>query len=98
MANPTNDYPQLDSLIGGWFHQDFDLDGATLDEIVTAYKSAHSPEDWRNTKADIQRFLQERDERQVKEDFVRLFQPDVDPEAWNMSTRQWLLRIADLLQ
>jgi hypothetical protein len=98
MANSTNDYPQLDSLIGGWFHQDFDIAGSTLDEIIASYKGVHSSEDWGNARADIQRFLQGRDDNQVKEDFVRLFQPDVDPETWEMSTRQWLLRIAELLQ
>jgi len=33
-----------------------------------------------------------------KEDFVRLFQPGVDPEAWGMSISQWLLCIDELLQ
>lgn len=94
----SQSYPQLDSLIGGWFHQDFDLEGDTLEEIVAAYKTVHSREDWEGTRAEILRFLEGRDDTQVKEDFVRLFQPGVDAEAWGMSTRQWLLRIAELLQ
>jgi hypothetical protein len=30
-------------------------------------------------------------------DFVRLFQPGVDPIAWSGTTRSWLLKIYDLL-
>ena len=93
-------YRDLDNLIGGWFHQDFDIEGSTLDEVLAAYKRVHSLEDLRRTRADIQKFLEKRHDRQVKDDFVRLFRPDVEPEAWDggMTTRQWLLRIAELLQ
>ena len=98
MTQPSESYPQLDSLIGGWFHQDFDIVGNAIEEIIAAYKQACSPEECHNTRADILRFLQERNDAQVKEDFVRLFYPGVDPEAWGMSTREWLLRIAELLQ
>lgn len=94
----SESYPQLDSLIGGWFHQDFDLEGSSLEEIVAAYKKVHLPRDWSHTRADIQRFLQGRDDAQVKEDLVRLFQPGGDPEAWGMTARQWLLCILELLQ
>ena len=27
-------FPYLDALVGGWFHQDFDLAGGTLEEVV----------------------------------------------------------------
>jgi len=68
-----------------------------LEEIIPKYKNAHRAEYWKSTRADILRFLESRDDIQVKEDFVRLFRPGLDPETWGMSTRQWLLRIAELL-
>ena len=67
------------------------------DSLLTTLK-VYPVEDWWRTKADIETFLRERHDNQVKEDFVRLFQPGVDPAAWGMSARQWLLRIAELLQ
>lgn len=42
MMKPSENYPHLDSLIGGWFHQDFDLEGDTLEEVVAAYKKVTS--------------------------------------------------------
>jgi hypothetical protein len=99
MANPyLESYPYLDSLVGGWFHQDFDLDGNTLEEIVASYKKSAPPEDWMGVRADIQRFLRQHETPRLSEDFMRLFQPGTDPESWGMSAAQWLTRIAELLQ
>ena len=97
MVKLAKDYSFLDSLIGGWFHQDFDLSGNTLEEIIAAYKKVHGPEDRSGTRADIEKFLREHSEGDITEEFVRRFQPGVDPQAWGMSTRDWLLRIRDLL-
>jgi len=90
-------FPYLDALIGGWFHQDFDLAGDTLEEVVAAYKKSNPPEDWLGTEADIKRFLRTRDEDQIEGDFVRLFTPGVEPAGWDMTTREWLMKIHDLL-
>jgi hypothetical protein len=98
MVIPNQEYSHLDTLIGGWFHEDYSIDGETLEQIIASYKKVYSVEEWRNARADIERFLQGRDDNQLKEDFDRLFQPGVDPEAWDISTRQWLLRIAELLE
>ena len=90
-------FPYLDALVGGWFHQDFDLAGGTLEEVVAAIKKSSPSEDWLGTKADIQRFLRTRGDGEIDADFVRLFQPGVDPVAWSGTTRTWLLKIYDLL-
>lgn len=97
MTEHSESYPRLASLIGGWFHQDFDLAGDTLEEIVAAYKKVHSSKDWNGARAEFAKFLQGRGDAQVRKDFVRLFQPGIDVEAWGTSTRQWLLRVAELL-
>jgi hypothetical protein len=90
-------YPYLDNLVGGWFHQDFDIEGGTLEEIIQSYKKSSPADDVLGTKADIQRFIRQAGADHLTEKFVEIFQPDVDPTAWGMSTRDWLLRIYDLL-
>jgi len=96
--DPGNLYPNLDSLIGGWFHEDYRIDGETLEQIIGSYKKVYPVQDCHGTRTDIKRFLEARTDLQVKEDFVRIFRPGVDPEAWGISTRQWLLRIDELLR
>lgn len=90
-------FPYLDALVGGWFHQDVDLAGGTLEEVVAAFKKSSPSEDWLGTKADIKRFLRTRGEEEIDADFVRLFQRGGDPIAWSGTTRSWLLKIYDLL-
>ena|ERR1700690_2181899 len=98
MVKLAGDYSFLDSLIGGWFHQDFDVNGDTLEEILASYRKAQKPEELLGARADIEKFLREHDDSHLTEEFVRRFQPGVDPEAWGMSTREWLLRIDELLR
>jgi hypothetical protein len=97
MIKPSRDYPEMYNLIGGWFHQDFDIVGHTIEDVIAAYRKDVAPEYREQARNEILQFLEERNDDQVKEDFQR-FNPGVDPEAWGMSTRQWLLRIAGLLQ
>jgi CdiI immunity protein len=98
VENPyIESFPYLDALVGGWFHQDFDLEGDTLEEVVAAFKKSSPSEDWLGTKADIKRFLRTREEHEINADFVRLFQPGVDPVAWSGSTQNWLTAIYNLL-
>jgi contact-dependent growth inhibition (CDI) system CdiI-like immunity protein len=92
-----HDYPFPDALIGGWFHQDFDIAGNTLEEVITSYKKVDAPEDLADARAEIERLLGRCDDQELTREVIRLFEPGVDPEAWGMSTRQWLMRIHALL-
>jgi hypothetical protein len=92
-----HDYPFLDALMGGWFHQDFDIAGDTLEAVIASYKKVDAPEDWADTRVDIERLLGRYGDQELTRELIRLFEPDVDPEAWGMSTRQWLMRIHELL-
>jgi hypothetical protein len=89
-------YPYLDSLIGGWFHQDLDLEGDTLEEILENYKKGSPPDDWPGVRADILRLIRNSGEN-LDSEFIRLLQPSVDPAGWGMTTRDWLMRIHALL-
>jgi CdiI immunity protein len=98
MSHPYVDcYPYLDALVGGWFHQDFDIDGDTLEEIIASYKRKSPPDDLLGTKADINRFIRQTPDERIDEEFARRFEADVDPRRWSQTTRHWLLRIYDLL-
>jgi hypothetical protein len=92
-----HDNPFLDALIGGWFHQDFDLAGDTLEEVIASYKEVGMREDWADARADIERLLGRCGDQELTREFIRLFEPGVDPEAWGTSTRAWLMRIHALL-
>ena len=90
-------FPYLDALIGGWFHQDFDIAGDTLEAVIAAFRKETNSDDWAETRADIAGLLRRYDDAALAREVVRLFRPGVDPAAWGGGTRQWLMRIEDLL-
>ena len=89
-------YPFLRQLLGGWFHQDFDIDGETLEEILAKFKSVTPGAEVLGVKSDIETFLKNSG-NDLDNEFVRLFQPDIDPAGWDMTTREWLMRIDEIL-
>src|SRR5215475_14377033 len=89
-------YPFLRQLLGGWFHQDFDIDGETLEEIIAKFKSVTSQVEILGAKSDIETLLNNSAD-DLDSEFVRLFVPDIDPAGWGMTTRQWLVRVHGLL-
>ena|ERR1700743_918010 len=94
-------YPYLNHLIGAYFHQDFDIDGHTLAEIIPVSKAGFTEQETQSTIADIQRFLADygNSDADVAREFKRIFRPEITVEGWEgLTTRQWLLRIAELLQ
>ncbi|SIT28224.1 contact-dependent growth inhibition system immunity protein [Achromobacter sp. MFA1 R4] len=44
MSEIRERYPALSSLMGGYFHQDYDLYGDTVEEVALCYKQETSPE------------------------------------------------------
>src|SRR5436309_645897 len=98
MSHPYVDaYPYLDALVGGWFHQDFDLDGDTLEDLIDAYKKGTPPDDLGGARADIKRFLRQTPRAEIEQAFVRLFNPGVDPKRWAASVEEWLSEVYRLL-
>src|SRR5215467_12265711 len=81
-------YPFLRQLLGGWFHQDFDIDGGTLEEIIAKFKSVTPESEILGAKSDIETLLKNSGD-DLDREFIRLFQPDIDPAGWGMTTRQW---------
>jgi len=89
-------YPFLRQLLGGWFHQDFDIDGDTLEEILAKFKSVTPEVEILGVKSDIETFIKNSGDA-LDNEFVAHFQPDVDPAGWGMTTREWLMRIHEIL-
>jgi hypothetical protein len=89
------DYPEIETLMGGWFHQDFDINGDSLDEIVTAYRAVMPPDRRRALVVEVGRYLA--DESDVERDFEQRFHPDVSPTGFAPSTREFLERVAALV-
>jgi hypothetical protein len=90
------DYTEIETLMGGWFHQDFDINGDSLEEIVAAYRAVTPPDQQRALVAEIGRYLAA--ESDVERDFERRFRPDVAPTGFAPSTREFLEKIAALVQ
>ena len=92
----TDPYPFLRQLIGGWFHQDFDLGGGSLEEILASYRSVTPPAEVAAARAAIDKLVAAAGDN-LEHEFVQRFHPDVDPSGWGMTTREWLIQIRNLL-
>lgn len=89
-------YPQLADLISGWFHQDYDIEGETVAEVISAFRAVTPPDEQAALRTDISAFLAEH-AAAMEEDFETIFQPDVTPSALSGSTRAFLEEIQALL-
>ena len=82
-------YPSLAGLISGWFHQDFDLSGNSLAEIVDAFRRVSNAAQLNSLRSDIRRFIDDHPDR-LDDAFLEAFRPDVDPKAFASSARAFL--------
>jgi len=96
MQRTSKDYPVLDALMSGWFHQDFDIEGETIEEIIGAYKDSCSQEELKSIAAEINKFLGDFEDN-TDEEFSRIFKPDVDPKGFSPTTREFLKSILSYL-
>jgi hypothetical protein len=91
------EYPAIAELMGGMFHQDFDLVGNTVAEIMLAFRKVTPPEEQLVLKTEVVRFLSEHGS-DLDEAFEMTFRPDIIPSAFSGSTRAFLEEIRDLLE
>lgn len=89
-------YPELASFMGGWFHQDFDIHGDSLEDVVAAFKAESDAGLVQPLVADIDAFLATGDEG-MDERFQEFFRPDVIPTAFRPTTREFLEAIRSAL-
>lgn len=96
MPHSTQDYPDLAEFMSGWFHQDFDIEGTTIPEIVAAFNASSSSAQREALISDISRFLKIRDEG-LDETFIATFNPDIDPKGFAPTTRAFLEELIKFL-
>lgn len=89
-------YAALSQFMGGWFHQDFDIEGNSVPEVLGAFRTVTPLEEQRKLKSDIQRFLDDHP-NDLDNAFEETFKPDIIASAFSGSTRGFLEEIRDLL-
>lgn len=91
-------FTYLSHFLGGYMNQDWDISGHgnTLEEVVAYYAKVSDPDEAHGLKMDIKRFIAAKG-NDIDREFERLFQPEIIPSAWDMSTRDWLLWIERLV-
>ena len=92
MLQSESNYPELSALLSGWFHQDFDIEGDTVEEIIGAFNSSSTQEGRQSLITEISRFLEISDER-IDAEFIRIFNPDILPTGFAPTTRAFLEEI-----
>jgi hypothetical protein len=85
-------YSHLADLVGGWFHQDYDIEGETVADVINAFRAVTPPDQQAALCAEITAFLDEYSAR-LDEEFQARFQPDVTPATLSGSTRTFLEEI-----
>ena len=85
----ADDYSALADLIGAWFHQDYDIEGETIPEIIATFRAVTTPAERALVSTDIARFIAEHP-RDLDEAFENTFRPGVIPSAFSGSTRRFL--------
>lgn len=98
MSQPQK-FQYLDSLIGGWFNQDYDMDGGTLEAIMDSYKNKAKPSEQAGLLSDVRLYLAEHPtDPELEEHFYKTFRPEFVEGAWGISTREFLKTVESSLQ
>lgn len=89
-------YEHLASFLSAWFHQDFDVSGGTVEEIVAAYRASACKEDIDNVRRDILNFLKAHPS-DASEKLEEAFDLEVDPLGFAPSGELFLQAINSAL-
>lgn len=89
-------HPHLQSFLGSWFHQDFDINGQSIVEITSLYKRSASALQAAEIIRDIDSFLEyHQNLRSIQ--LIEAFGLEVDPLGFAESARGFLEEIKDVL-
>ncbi|WP_262420100.1 contact-dependent growth inhibition system immunity protein [Paraburkholderia sp. 31.1] len=89
-------YENLYQLIGGRFHEDFDLFGNTIEELVLSFTCECTPEEINATVAEIDRFKSDH-AGNLDAAFEENFGYQCDPTVWEQTTEAFLDKLKRLL-
>jgi hypothetical protein len=93
---PAESYPNLSDLIASWFHQDFDIEGEAVAEVMAACRRVMSNDEREAVRSEIAQFLSLH-ANDLEAAFERTFKPDVIPSVLSGSTRAFLEEISQAL-
>lgn len=96
MSKAQQRYPELAAFISGWFHQDFDIHGDSLEAVVAAFRSESDAALVQPLVDDIDAFLATGEDG-MEERFQEFFRPDIIPTAFRATTQAFLLAVRDEL-
>ncbi|MCC8403626.1 hypothetical protein LJ655_17295 [Paraburkholderia sp. MMS20-SJTN17] len=89
-------YEDLFQLIGGYFNEDFDYWGNTIEELVRACASGCTPDMINATVADIERFKSDH-AGNLDAAFEETFGGQFDPALWGHTAESFLDEVKRLL-
>ena len=89
-------YAHLASFFADCLHQDFDLSGATLEEILAEFKRSAQPGELSAVCRDVDQFLKDHGAA-AGEGFAQAFEMEVDPLGFAPTIQAFLLTIRDQL-
>jgi hypothetical protein len=86
----------LEQFVGGYFHQDWDVEGATswLD-VITHYAATVRREDVTETRHDLVDWLHEAD-AESSDSLPPAFGCDYNPRVDGLTDREWVRKVVDL--
>lgn len=93
----TTDFPLLIDYLNGYWHQDFDIYGDSIEEITDVYL-AETPADQAGALVEeLDALLSCGDDQLVHARSFGSSFAAVRPEGWNMTTRQWMAALREHL-
>jgi hypothetical protein len=90
-------YVHLADFLSSWFHQDFDLNGGTVSEVVAAYRAVTPAAEQAQLGADIERFLRQH-RNDTEEAFESVFAPEVRVSTLSGSAEAFMQEIETALR
>jgi hypothetical protein len=92
-----SNYPELDHLLHGYFNQDYDLWGNTIEEIVDCYKRETAADVHRALRDEITRFIRAHPQ-DLDAAFLKAYPNEVDPSGWGHTTVSFLVEVDRLMR
>jgi hypothetical protein len=96
VPKPTS-YPELKQLFGAYLHQDYQLFGDTLEEVIETYIRDSSPGQCRQMLDEIARFRSEHSAN-LDTALATIHGTEFDPSLWGLTAESFLKLLESMLQ
>lgn len=94
----TERFKNLEQLLGGYFHQDWDMEGATDAEVIVAFRRAASVDQIEATIAEVDHILRRFSRDPLKiEELLAALGCEYYYQADGLTGQEWLQRVHSLL-